>query len=267
MIESIPNLVLDPIFRLPFITGMLLACILPLLGALLMLREEWLAALGLAHLAAASALLGLGLGIPGVVGGAIGALGAGVAKSMLHARGNGAYGFMILVGWSAMMLAAANTPLGDSLGHALMDGQLYFAGPVDLAAAIILTLVAAIALPWLMPKILRARFFPRYEEANMLPAWRWHLTMDLVAAVGIALGTASLGLMSAFALVFAPAWLAFRLARGWRSTLVLSLGVGAGAYLLSFWVALVLDQPFGPVLVAILVAIGGVGSLVLSARS
>ena len=35
---------LDPLFRLPFLTGLALACVLPALGALLMLREEWLAA-------------------------------------------------------------------------------------------------------------------------------------------------------------------------------------------------------------------------------
>ena len=39
---------LDPIFRLPLAVGLVLAAVLPLLGALLMLRDEWLAALGYA---------------------------------------------------------------------------------------------------------------------------------------------------------------------------------------------------------------------------
>ena len=55
----------DPLFRLPFVAGLLIAAVLPVLGALLMLRDEWLAALGLAHLAAAGALLGLAVGAPG----------------------------------------------------------------------------------------------------------------------------------------------------------------------------------------------------------
>lgn len=255
MMESMTALVFDPLFRVPFITGLLLVAVLPLLGSLLMLREEWLAALGLAHLAAASALLGLAAGAPAVIGGAAGALVGGGAKTALGARGNAAYGFMILVGWAAMLLVAANTAIGDSLGRAMIDGQLYFAAPVDLSAALILTILSAALLPWLSGKLLRARFFPRFEQANALPAWRWHLCMDLLAAAGMAVGTATLGLMGAFALVFVPAWLAFRLAPGWRWTLFIAALVGVGGYLIAFLLALFLDQPFGPVLVAVLVIV------------
>ena len=245
---------LDPLFRLPFLTGLALACVLPAVGALLLLREEWLAALGLAHLAAASALLGLAAGLPAVIGGTCGAWGAGLAKSLLGARGNTAYAFMILIGWSALMLIAANTALGDALGHALMDGQLYFGGWIEFSASLTLACLCLLALPWLSRRLLRARFFPRFEPANRLPAWRWHLGMDLLSATGVAVGTATLGLMGAFALVLVPAWLAFRLARGWPATLALASGLGVAAYLLAFWAALTFDQPFGPILVAVLVA-------------
>ena len=129
----------DPLFRLPFVAGLLIAGVLPVLGVLLMLRDEWLAALGLAHLAAAGALLGLAVGAPAVLGASLGALGGGALKSIGRARGNTAYGFMILIGWSALLLAAANTSAGDALGHAVMDGQLYFAGWTELAAAVLLT--------------------------------------------------------------------------------------------------------------------------------
>ena len=259
--EGIAGLVFDPLFRLPFITGLLLAAVLPLLGTLLMLREEWLAALGLAHLAAASALVGLAVGVPAVIGGAAGALVGGAAKTALSARGNAAYGFMILIGWAAMLLVAANTAIGDSLGRAMVDGQLYFAAPVDLGAALILAILSAALLPWLSGKLLRARFFPRFEQANRLPAWRWHLCMDLLAAVGMAVGTATLGLMGAFALVFVPAWLAFRLAPGWRWTLLVSALVGVGGYLIAFLLALFLDQPFGPVLVGALVTLAAIAAI------
>jgi zinc transport system permease protein len=259
--ESFASVVFDPLFRLPFITGLLLAAVLPLLGTLLMLREEWLAALGLAHLAAASALLGLAAGVPAVIGGTAGALGGGVAKALLHARGNAAYGFMILIGWAAMLLVAANTAIGDSLGHAMMDGQLYFAATVDLSAALILAILSTASLPWLSGRLLRARFFPRFEQANALPAWRWHLWMDLLAAVAMAVGTATLGLMGAFALVFVPAWTAFRWAPSWRWTLMASAVIGMGGYLIAFLLALSLDQPFGPVLVAALVVIAAAAKI------
>jgi zinc transport system permease protein len=260
--ESFTALLFDPLFRIPFITGLLLAALLPLLGTLLMLREEWLAALGLAHLAAASALLGLAAGVPAVIGGSAGALLGGTAKTLLRARGNAAYGFMILIGWAAMLLVAANTAVGDSLGHAMIDGQLYFVTTVDLVAALTLAVLSTALLPWLGVRLLRARFFPRYEQANALPAWRWHLGMDLLAAAGMAVGTATLGLMGAFALVFVPAWLAFRFAPSWRWTLIISAVIGIGGYLVAFLLALSLDQPFGPVLVAVLIVMAAVTATV-----
>jgi zinc transport system permease protein len=252
---------LDPLFHLPLVTGLLLALMLPVFGAALMLRDEWLAALGLAHLAAAGALLGLAVGLPAVAGGVATAMAGGATKALLGARGNAAYAFMVLGGWSALLLIAANTAVGGNLGHALIEGQLYFAGSLDLIAAILLALLAAAALPWLLPRLLRARLFPHHETANRLPAWRWHLGFDLIAAASIAVATATLGLMGAFALVLVPAWCAFRIAPGWRWALLLAALIGTGAYLAGFAIALVLDQPFGPVLVAVLLAVAAMLSL------
>ena len=63
-------------------------------------------------------------------------------------------------------------------------------------------------------------------------------------------------LMFAFALVFIPPWLAFRRAGNWRSGLLWSLAIGITAYLGAFALALWLDQPFGPILAILLVALG-----------
>jgi zinc transport system permease protein len=252
---SVLDLLLDPLFRLPLTTGLTMALILPVIGALLMLRDEWLAALGLAHLAAAGALLGLAIGLPGVIGGALAALAGGAVKSLTRARGNLTYGFMILFGWSAVFLIAANTRLGSTLGHALIDGQLYFAGGLELGATILLACLVVATLPRIMPDLMRARFFPHHEHANRLPARRWHLTFDLLTALAMAIGTATVGLMGAFALVLVPAWIAFRIAPGWSWTLLLSVLIGAAGYLLAYLAALALDQPFGPMLVAIMIGI------------
>jgi zinc transport system permease protein len=151
--------------------------------------------------------------------------------------------------------------VGDALGHALVDGQLYFARAAELAAALLLAALTSLALPWLGPRLLRARIFPRHDRANRLPAWRWHLGFDLLAALGVAVGTATLGLMGAFALVLVPAWIAFRLASGWGWALALGLLLGVGSYLAAFALALGLDQPFGPVLVAVLLVLAGLAAL------
>ena len=245
----------DPLFRLPLLAGLLLSAFLPVIGALLMLRDEWLAALGLSHIAAASALLGSALGLPTLIGGTAGALAGGALKTCLESRGNVAYAFMILVGWSATLLISANTELGERLAHALVEGQLYLVDASELVATLALIAAAIWILPRILPQLLRSRFFPRHEQANALPAWRWHLAMDLLAAASLAVGTLTLGLMGAFALVLIPAWLAFRVAPSWRWTLIGSGLIGVGGYLVAFALALRLDQPFGPMLVAVLLGI------------
>jgi zinc/manganese transport system permease protein len=259
------SILTDPIFRAPLVVGLLLACVLPLLGAILMLRGEWLAALGFAQLAAAGTLLGLAIGLPPLSGGLAAAAGAAIAKGVGRVSGNTAYGFMILGGWAALLLIAANSPHGELLGNALVEGQLYFAGRADLTGALLLALISAMALPWLMPRLLRARLLPQYEAANRLPAWRWHLGFDLLVAGAMAVATASMGLMAAFALVLVPAWIAFRIAIGWRRTLAWSSLIGLLAYLSAFTAALLLDQPFGPSLVMVLL-LCALASLALTTR-
>lgn len=251
----------EALFRLPFITGILLAVLLPALGAWLLLRDEWLAALGLTHLAAAGALCSLVWGMPSMLGGCLGALIGGMLKTLVKAQGNEGYGFMVLGGWAILLLIAANTPGGAALGHALHDGQLYLTGVGESIAAALLLTAVGVAWPWLERPLLRARLLPEHERANALPAWRWHLGFEWAVAASLALGVATFGLMAAFAAAFAPAWLAFRWARGWRWTVALAVLLGVSEYAIAFILALRYDQPFGPVFVA--VAVVGVGSEVL----
>jgi zinc transport system permease protein len=252
----------DSLFAVPFFAGLMLALLLPLVGNLLRLRDEWLATLGLAHLAAAGALLGMALHLPTFAGALVGALAGACAKQASGGRSNSAYGLMILAGWALTLLVAANTALGEALAHALIDGQLYFAGWREFAVDVIVLFVALPLLRWLTPRLVAARLFPERERANGLPAWRWHLGFDLLVAVVVAAGTATFGLMASFALIFVPPWIAFRLGADWRRAQYLAAGIGVTGYGTAFWLALSLDQPFGPILVTVLALSFGVSSLV-----
>ena len=261
------EVLLDPLFRVPFVVGLIVALVLPLLGVLLRLRDEWLAALGFAHLAGASGLIGLAAGVPVVFGGIIGAvLGAGI-KSFGRHRGNTVFALMLLIGWAVTLLVAANTTLGDAVGHALIDGQLYFAGRVHLYGSLAFLVLSALLLPWIAPRLVRARLFPGHEAANQLPAWRWHLSFDVMVALAMALGTGTVGLMGAFALVFIPPWIGFRFASHWHACLRLSVLAGVAGYLAAFIIALMLDQPFGPVLVMVLVVMAALTTFASSAKA
>jgi len=246
------------LFVLPFLTGLCLALVLPVLGCFLRLRDEWLAALAYAHVAAAGALLALVGGITPALGGMAAAALAGVGKRLFATRlaGGAAFALLLLGGWAVAVLLAANQPLAEQLGHSLFDGQLYFSGVAQLALVAPWSLFAAVALVLLSRHLLLARVYPDYFTARRLRAWPVVLGFDLVAALTLALATMTLGVMGGFALVFVPAWIAFRRARRWRSALLLSSLVGTlgygGAFLLALW----LDQPFGPVLALVLIAVG-----------
>jgi zinc/manganese transport system permease protein len=238
---------------MPFFAGLTLAALLPVVGNLLRLRDEWLATLGFAHLATAGVLLGMALHLPPFAGALLGALtGAGV-KHAGGGRSNSAYGLMILAGWSLTLMVAANTTLGDALAHALIDGQLYFAGPRELIVDFVVAVVAVAALRGMTPRLIAARLFPERERTHEPRAWRWHLGFDLLPATTIAAGTATFGLMAGFALVFVPPWIAYRFAADWRHAQWLAAGIGIAGYAGAFWIALGLDQPFGPMLGAVLV--------------
>jgi len=246
------------LFVLPFLTGLCLALVLPVLGCFLRLRDEWLAALAYAHVAAAGALLALIGGVMPALGGMAAAALAGGGKRLFAGRlaGGAAFALLLLGGWAVAVLLAANQPLAEQLGHSLFDGQLYFSGVAQLALVAPWSLFAAVAFVLLSRHLLLARVYPDYFTARRLRAWPVVLGFDLVAAVTLALATMTMGVMGGFALVFVPAWIAFRRARSWRQGLLLAAAIGVAGYGAAFLLALGLDQPFGPVLALLLIAVG-----------
>ena len=246
------------LFLLPFLTGLCLALILPVLGCFLRLRDEWLAALAYAHVAAAGALLALVGGLSPALGGMAAAALAGGGKRIFARRlaGGAAFALMLLAGWAIAVLLAANQPLAERLGHALFDGQLYFSGGAQLALVAPWVVFAGAMLLLLSRHLLLARVYPDYFQARHLRAWPVMLGFDLVAALTLALATMTMGIMGGFALIFVPAWIVFRRASSWRRGLFLALLIGVGGYTCAFMLALWLDQPFGPVLALLLIVLG-----------
>jgi zinc transport system permease protein len=246
------------LFLVPFLTGLGLAILLPLLGCYLRLRDEWLAALAYAHVAAAGALAALVGGLPPAAGGVAAAAFAGAAKRFLAARlaGGASHALLLLAGWAVAVLLAANHPLAERLGHALFDGQLYFSGSDQLWLVAIGAPLALLVLRALSGRLLLATVYPDFYRARGMAEWPAQTGFDVLAALALALATMSLGVMGAFALVFIPPWLAFRRARDWRRGLLVALAIGVVGYTGAFALALALDQPFGPVLALVLVVAG-----------
>jgi zinc transport system permease protein len=257
----------DPLFAVPFANGLLLAIVLPLLGAYSRLRGEWLSSLGIAQASAAGIVLGAFITPTPAIGAVLGAaLAASVKAGLGRSVGNDVYAVMLLAAWSATLLLAANSAHGDDLARALLQGQLYFTGQAELLGLIVLALIVGAVLPWLSHRVLLGQFFPEHVAANGGGRGRHDFIFDLLAAVALAGASSVIGVMAAFAMVFVPPWVAFFVARGWRQTLAWSVALGLGGYLSSFAFAIVLDQPYGPVLVATLLVVASGRSLVRRVR-
>ncbi|MEF3193723.1 MAG: ABC transporter [Halothiobacillaceae bacterium] len=239
---------IDPVFHLPFLTGLLAALLLAWCGLPLRLRNEGLAALSYAQAGglglAAAPLFGLAT-LPGAL---FGALAAALVKPWLAHTADGLI-LLLLGAWGLSLLLVANLPSGEHIGRLLIDGQLYFTR-LEHAVGLGLALLAAlILLPRITRALQRERLFPARRAS--LPS---RLVFELLVAASLALAAASLGVMAAFALAFLPARIAFRLAPRWSVAILLALAVGAGSHLLAFFLALHLDQPYGPVLTLLLLA-------------
>jgi zinc transport system permease protein len=245
---------LDPMFAYPFATGLVFAVLLPLLGMYLRLREEWLAALAYSHLAAAGSLLAAVLGVPVMAGALLAAAGAAAAKGWLARTGNNGYAVLMILGWSLGVLVLANVPIAEHLAHALFDGQLYFTSAGHLAAAAVFLAACGALLPRLSRPLLLERMLPDFFTASGHSPLRYHLAFDLLTAAGLAFATSCMGVMAAFGLVFVPSMIAYRAGPSWKAALLLAAAIGTGCYLAAFLAALSLDQPFGPVLVLVLIA-------------
>jgi zinc/manganese transport system permease protein len=249
----------DPMFRLPLLTGLIFAALLPVLGMYLRLREEWLAALAFAQVAAAGSLAGSILGLPPQAGALACACTAAAFKGRIAKTGNNGYALLMITGWAAAILMLANVPIAEHLGHALFDGQLYFTGKGHLAFGSVFLVAIVAIMPWLSGKLLLERMFPDFFRASGLSAWKFHLIFDLLVAGGLALATASIGVMGAFGLVFVPSMIAYRIGPSWRGALLVAVVISLLAYITSFILAFMIDQPFGPVLVIVLSGLAACG--------
>jgi zinc transport system permease protein len=243
----------DPIFLLPFVNGLLLAIVLPAIGAYARLRGEWLASLGIGQAAAAGIVLAAFFSLPVGVGALLVAVLAAPAKTLLGKHdGDDTYAVMLLAGWSVALLLAANTAHGEDLSRALLQGQIYFTGPSHLMGIAAVVLAVTVLLPRVSSRLLLGRFFPEHFLANGVANPRHEVVFDMMVAVTLAIAATVVGVMGAFGLVFVPPWVVFRFAGGWRRTVAWSAGLGAAAYVVSFALAIALDQPYGPMLVATL---------------
>ncbi|PKM22609.1 MAG: ABC transporter [Gammaproteobacteria bacterium HGW-Gammaproteobacteria-14] len=248
------NLLFDPMFRVPFLTGLLLALSLPQLGLLLSLRREWLATLGIAHLAGAGGIIGGLLALPALPAALLAAVAGVTIRSLQPRASNELYAMMILAGWSLGLITASLSQDAHGIGQLLVDGQLYFTTRLHLLVALPLTISLLVCAGFMMRGLLQQQLMPTPDYAIRHRQLQWLLSAFL--AIGVSLTAMTMGIMAAFALLFVPAWVASGIAASWQQARWLISGLALLCYLLAYTIALLADLPFGPVFVMTLALSG-----------
>lgn len=244
---------LTELFQVPFLTGLALTLVITLIGAWLRLRDEWLAALGLPHIAAAGGVLGTLINWPVTLAATVTTAAATGFKLIAEKNSNHHFALMLILGWGGALLLAANTYQGEMISEGLLRGQIYFSTTGHFLGAMGLLAVTVVSFPWLNRRLLTARFFPDHHSANGMSRLPHEGLFAVVLVASVVLGTQALGALPAFALFVIPPWVAFGLASGWKQGLWLSALIGVTAYVTAFILAIALDQPFGPALTLLLV--------------
>jgi zinc transport system permease protein len=245
------------LFWRPALIGALLAILLPLFGLVLRLRHEYWAALAYGQLGAAGALGALALGYPPLLGGFVASLAAAGAKYPLEKRlmtTGLLFPLLFILGWSVCQLLMGNLPGLERHGAALFEGQLYFVGAEMLPCAALMLAVGVIFIRRKGGDLLLAHLYPVHFHAQERPVWPVRVGFDLLVAAALALSVKSLGVMGAFALIFIPPWIVCAFSPSWRAAHIAAPVLSFLAYALAFTLALIYDQPFGPMLAFVLCA-------------
>ena len=205
-----------------------------------------------AHAALAGAVFGVLAGFPSSLSGFAGALfGALLLGFMLRNRDidpNVSLGilFSLMLGIAFLGIGLSEGPKSSMLG--LLWGSLLFVTKTQIVVMFVLTLILA-GFVMLFEKELKLLLFSRELAHLMVPEWIIFSILLILAAGIITINLEIVGGMLLYSLIANPAVAALRIARTFRTAVVLSSTLGAlsalGGFISAYW----LNLPVGACIV------------------
>jgi len=225
-----------------------------LLGVYIMGMRMPFLAIATAHAALAGAVFGDLLGFDhtysGFAGALIGALLLGWILRKRTMETNAALGtiFSLTMGLAFLGIGLSEGPKSAALG--LMWGSLLFVTEQQL---IIMGIVAALLVLFVtvFQKELKVLLFSRVLANALLPEGIVFLLLLILSACVITINLETVGGLLLYSLVCNPAIAALKIARGYRSALIISSLLGAFSALGGFAAAYIFDLPVGACIVLI----------------
>lgn len=242
------------------LTGALLAALLPLLGAVLLLRRELFLAAAVAQTGSLGIAVwiacGLGAGTGSLVAGMLAAIAAGVVGMRSRPARGGALqagaAWLFLLGSGGAMLLLADAPHGMQTIEQLQLSSLLGATRGDVVLAGTGLSVVLLALAWKGRTLLLWAMDPATATVHGHPVPL--LDVAVGAVVGAALGFSihATGLLFTFGATVLPVLAARELVATLRGVLILAPLLGCAAFVVAWWWADRADLPPGQCAVVLL---------------
>lgn len=245
-----------------FLTGLGVSLLLGIGGAGLMLRGSVWQALAVSQWSAVGGVLASIIAWPVMT---VAALTAGLSLVIVQVKRNSEQWplGLFLVGSATVLLLAGNFAQAELSAASWAEGQLYFVTSTLALSAALITGSALLTLPFFFQQWLRLQAQP--DQGTFPKPNGWRLIAEAVWWTAIiVLATATVGSIATLAFLLFPAWIAALVSRNAVQFVCFAALFSVLGYLIAWTLALVLDQPFAPVLILTLCLLS---SFVASARA
>ena len=268
MIESF--LASWPLFHDVYISGVLIALLLSLVGVAVVARDQ----IFLGAAVSQASLLGISAGIwldgmavgsawewlasdttHSVMGGVcavVGSLAVAAAASRLRETREALTGWLFLVGSSVSVLIVANSPHGMAEVNRLLSSTIIGAGEVDVAIFVTLLAVTVAVLALRLRTLMLLLTDAETAQACGIAVARWDHALAVWLGLSVAWSIHVSGMIFTFGCLVLPGLIAKSLVREVRSLFLVAPLVALVATVVSFVVANDRDLPPGQVTVALL---------------
>lgn len=237
------------------IAGSFIAILCSTLGVFLVLRRLSLIGDGLAHVTFGSVAVGLFLGTyPFYVAVPIVMLsGLGILKLVEKARlyGDSAIGIVSSLGIAAGILFASIAGGFNVDLFSYLFGNILAINKTEVSISIALSVILVAVILFFYQELLSLTFDEESAKASGIRTGRINKILVLLTALTVVLATKLVGIMLISALLILPPVTALQLARGFRSTIVISSAAGTTSVILGIVISFIANLPTGAAIVIV----------------
>lgn len=251
------------------LAGLMIGTIAPTIGVFLVLRRLSLIADTLAHVSLAGVAFGLIVGVHPILGALLIAIVGALAIERLRTSGR-LFGEAALAVFLSGGLAVAVVLIGLTGGFSV-DLFSYLFGAItavqtrDLWIIVVLGVLVLAAVALFYKELFALTFDEESARVQGVPVDALNVLVTLLAAVTVVVAMRVVGILLTSALVVIPAITALRLARSFRSTLLLAATVSVASVVAGMTAAFYFDLPAGGAIVLTSILMFGASGLARTA--